>query len=71
MVFAAKKRSERLVTVSLGFAAGVMLSVSFADLMPLVPLVWQNGTVVCSRDVTGVSASVSGVFYSLANLAVA
>ncbi len=34
VVFAAKKRSERLVTVSLGFAAGVMLSVSFADLMP-------------------------------------
>ena len=34
VIFAASKKSERLVTVSLGFAAGVMLSVSFADLMP-------------------------------------
>lgn len=27
VIFAASKKSERLVTVSLGFAAGVMLSV--------------------------------------------
>ena len=52
-------------------AAAGALEQAFADLMPLVPLVWQNGTVVCNRDVTGVSASVSGVFYSLANLSVA
>lgn len=55
----------------LDVAAAGALEQAFADLMPLVPLVWQNGTVVCSRDVSGVSASVSGVFYSLANLAVA
>lgn len=29
-----KKRSEKLVPVSLGFAAGVMLSVSFTDMFP-------------------------------------
>ena len=52
-------------------AAGGALEQAFADLMPLVPLLWQNGTVVSSRNVSGVSASVSGVFYSLASLAVA
>jgi len=30
-----KKKSEKLVTVSLGFAAGVMVSVSFLDMLPL------------------------------------
>ena len=34
VVFVTKKKSERLITVSLGFAAGVMLSVSFTDLFP-------------------------------------
>lgn len=29
-----RKRSEKLVTVSLGFAGGVMLSVSFMDMLP-------------------------------------
>ena len=68
-------QSEELLAARDAFrldtAAAGTLEQTFADLMPLVPLVWQNGTVVCSRDVTGVSASVSGVFYSLANLAVA
>ena len=68
-------QSEELLAARDAFrldtAAAGTLEQAFADLMPLVPLVWQNGTVVCSRDVTGVNASVSGVFYSLANLAVA
>lgn len=34
MAVITRKKSERLVTVSLGFAAGIMLSVSFTDLFP-------------------------------------
>ncbi len=34
VVFVRKNNSEKLVTISLGFAAGVMLSVSFTDLYP-------------------------------------
>ena len=34
VVFATRRKSEKLITVSLGFAAGVMLSVSFTDLFP-------------------------------------
>ncbi len=34
VVFLTKRKNERLVTVSLGFAAGVMVSVSFTDLFP-------------------------------------
>jgi ZIP family zinc transporter len=34
VLFFAKQKSETLVTVSLGFAAGVMLGVSFTELMP-------------------------------------
>lgn len=34
IVFLTKKRSEKLVSISLGFAGGVMISVSFLDLIP-------------------------------------
>ena len=34
IVFVIKKKSERLVSASLGFAGGVMISVSFTDLLP-------------------------------------
>ncbi len=34
IIFITKKKSEKLVTVSLGFAGGVMISVSFMDLLP-------------------------------------
>ena len=34
VVFAARRRSEKLLAVSLGFAGGVMLAVSFTDLFP-------------------------------------
>lgn len=34
IIFFTNKKSEKLVTVSLGFAGGVMLSVSFTDLLP-------------------------------------
>lgn len=34
IILITKKKSEKLVTISLGFAAGVMISVSFTDLYP-------------------------------------
>ena len=34
IIFITNKKSEKLVTISLGFAGGVMISVSFTDLMP-------------------------------------
>lgn len=34
IIFVSRGKNERLVTASLGFAAGVMLAVSFADLFP-------------------------------------
>ena len=34
LVLIGKKKSEKMISVSLGFAAGVMLSVSFVDLFP-------------------------------------
>lgn len=34
IIFITKKKSEKLVTISLGFAGGVMISVSFTDLLP-------------------------------------
>jgi peptide/nickel transport system substrate-binding protein len=43
---------------------------AFAAEMPFIPLLWHSGTVVTSRRVSGVSASVSSVFYSLQNLQV-
>lgn len=34
IIFVTNKKSEKIVTISLGFAAGVMISVSFTDLFP-------------------------------------
>ena len=34
VIFFAKTKNERLLSISLGFAAGIMLSVSFTDLFP-------------------------------------
>ena len=34
IIFVMNKKSEKLVTISLGFAGGVMISVSFTDLLP-------------------------------------
>ena len=34
IIFVTNKKSEKLVTISLGFAGGVMISVSFTDLLP-------------------------------------
>jgi len=34
LIFFAKSKSEKIVSCSLGFAAGVMISVSFSDLLP-------------------------------------
>lgn len=34
IIFLTNKKSEKLVTISLGFAGGVMISVSFTDLLP-------------------------------------
>ena len=43
----------------------------FAAEMPWIPLVWRSGTVVSSRSVSGLSASISNLFYSLGGLSVA
>ncbi len=62
MVIFVKGRSEKLVTVSLGFAAGVMVSVSFLDMLPAATnalTVWagrQMGVVL------SVAALLAGVF---------
>jgi len=34
IIFITKKKNEKLVSISLGFAAGIMISVSFTDLLP-------------------------------------
>lgn len=41
VVFFMAKKSERLVSISLGFAAGVMISVSFTDLMPNASVLFE------------------------------
>ncbi len=43
---------------------------AFASEMPFIPLLWHSGTVVTSRRVSGVDASLSSAFYSLADLKV-
>lgn len=48
-------------------AAGAF-EAAFAAEMPFVPLLWRNGVVVHSRDIGGLSPSLSNVFYSLADL---
>lgn len=44
------------------------LETAFAAEMPFVPLVWRNGTVVHSSGISGLSCSISNVFYSLEGL---
>ena len=44
------------------------LETAFAAEMPYVPLVWRNGTVVHSSGISGLSCSISNVFYSLEGL---
>lgn len=34
IIFFTNKKNEKLITISLGFAAGIMISVSFTDLLP-------------------------------------
>ena len=43
---------------------------AFAAEMPFVPLLWRNGIVIHSREVSGLVPSVSNVFYSLEGLAI-
>lgn len=42
IIFITNKKSELLVTVSLGFAGGVMISVSFTDLLPNANILLTN-----------------------------
>ncbi len=41
---------------------------AFAAEMPLIPLVWRTGTVVHGRNISGLSSSISNIFYSLEGL---
>ena len=42
---------------------------AFAAEMPYVPLLWRSGTVVAARSVSGVTSSLSNLFFSLSALA--
>ena len=64
VVFIVKQRSEKLVSASLGFAGGVMISVSFTDLLPnanelLQRLFWRK-----NRDNLSTIFLLLGVVYS-------
>lgn len=41
---------------------------AFAAEMPYIPLLWHSGTVVTSRRVSGITASLSSIFYSLGDM---
>lgn len=41
---------------------------AFAAEMPFIPLLWRNGSLVHSREVSGLAPSLSNVFYSLSSL---
>ena len=43
---------------------------AFAAEMPYIPLLWRNGSLIHARTVSGLSPSVSNIFYSLAGLTV-
>lgn len=43
---------------------------AFAAEMPYIPLLWRYGRIIHSRDVTGLTASLSNAFYSMAELSV-
>lgn len=49
-------------------AAGAF-EAAFAAEMPYVPLLWRSGTVVAARSVSGVTSSLSNLFFSLSALA--
>lgn len=44
VIFFSKTKNERLLSVSLGFAAGIMLSVSFTDLFPNAERLFEAST---------------------------
>lgn len=65
-------QSEALATAYAAFKAdqntAAALEEAFAAEMPYVPLLWRNGTVVHSSGISGLSCSISNVFYSLEGL---
>ena len=65
-------QSEALATAYAAFKAdqntAAALEEAFAVEMPYVPLLWRNGTVVHSSGISGLSCSISNVFYSLEGL---
>ena len=65
-------QNEALLTAYTAFkadqsAAGAFEE-AFAAEMPLVPLLWRNGSVAHTRNISGLSCSLSNVFYSLEGL---
>lgn len=50
-------------------ATADVLEQTFAAEMPFIPLLWKNGAVTASRRITGLTPSVSDIFYSLEQLA--
>lgn len=65
-------QSDGLLEAYNGFKADQNAAGTFEDAfaaeMPFVPLLWRNGLVAHSRNISGLSCSLSNVFYSLAGL---
>ncbi len=66
VVFVVRRRSEKLLCVSLGFAAGVMLSVSFIDLFPNARDLLDQALGVRLGTVCSVAALAGGVLLAIA-----
>lgn len=67
--------SEELLAAYAAFradaAAAAQFEAAFAAEMPYIPLLWQNGSVVSGRRVSGIRSSLSDAFYSLEDFAAA
>ena len=61
IVFITKRKSEKLITISLGFAAGVMISVSFTDLFPNASTLLQAGAGQRTGVLLSVAALAAGI----------
>ncbi len=65
IIFVAKGRSERLISVSLGFAAGIMISVSTMDLYPSALALFQKTYDARGSVLLGVGFLAMGIILAL------
>lgn len=66
IVFFTKGKNERLLASSLGFASGVMISVTFLDLLPSADTLLQSAAGEQLGTVIGVGALIVGVLLGVA-----